>query len=501
MARVLTPQCGGLSPLVSGRRSPRPSWPTTARSAGPWSSDRPGTRSGSGCRPRWTPGSRRPGAENAYFPLFIPETYLQREAEHVEGFTPELAVVTHGGGKELEEPVVVRPTSETVIGEFMAKWIDSYRDLPLLLNQWANVVRWELRPRLLPAHHRVPLAGGPHRARHRGGRPRLRPQDPARGLRGLHGQRARPCRWWSAARPRGSASPAPPARYTLEGDDGRRQGAADGHLATSWGRTSPRPSTSTTPRPSGEQEYCLDDLVGHLDPDARRPDHVPRRRQRAAGAAAAGARSRRTSWWSRTARASPRRRPSCATRCARRGPGRARRPGRHPVRPPRGRRRAQGLSRSGSRSGPRDLAAGNAVAGPAAPTAEDPDAGRATWSTAVLAALDADQQAAVRRGAGRAARPRTVDVTTLAEAIEAAATGWARLPWSAVGVRGRGQGERARRHRALPGPRRRLGARLRGRAGPGRHPGPRLLSRPSPHASRRLPGGSLRRQEGHLPDA
>ena len=88
------------------------------------------------------------GAENAYFPLFIPESYLQREAEHVEGFSPELAVVTVAGGKDLEEPVVVRPTSETVIGEFMAKWVQSYRDLPLLLNQWANVVRWELRPRV-----------------------------------------------------------------------------------------------------------------------------------------------------------------------------------------------------------------------------------------------------------------------------------------------------------------------------------------------------------------
>jgi prolyl-tRNA synthetase len=88
------------------------------------------------------------GAKNAYFPLFIPESYFSREAEHVEGFSPELAVVTHAGGEELAEPVVVRPTSETVIGEFMAKWIQSYRDLPLLLNQWANVVRWELRPRL-----------------------------------------------------------------------------------------------------------------------------------------------------------------------------------------------------------------------------------------------------------------------------------------------------------------------------------------------------------------
>jgi prolyl-tRNA synthetase len=88
------------------------------------------------------------GAENAYFPLLIPESYLRREADHVEGFSPELAVVTHGGGKPLDEPVVIRPTSETVIGEFMAKWIQSYRDLPLLLNQWCNVLRWEMRTRL-----------------------------------------------------------------------------------------------------------------------------------------------------------------------------------------------------------------------------------------------------------------------------------------------------------------------------------------------------------------
>jgi prolyl-tRNA synthetase len=88
------------------------------------------------------------GADNCAFPLFIPQSYLTREAEHVEGFSPELAVVTHAGGKDLEEPLVVRPTSETVVGEYMAKWIQSYRDLPLLLNLWNNVVRWELRPRL-----------------------------------------------------------------------------------------------------------------------------------------------------------------------------------------------------------------------------------------------------------------------------------------------------------------------------------------------------------------
>lgn len=88
------------------------------------------------------------GHQNAYFPLLIPQSYLQREAEHVEGFAPELFTVTHAGGKELEEPLVIRPTSETIIGEMMAKWISSHRDLPLLLNQWANVLRFEMRPRM-----------------------------------------------------------------------------------------------------------------------------------------------------------------------------------------------------------------------------------------------------------------------------------------------------------------------------------------------------------------
>jgi len=87
------------------------------------------------------------GHKNAIFPLLIPESFLKKEAEHVEGFAPELAVVTHAGGKELAEPLVVRPTSETIIHYMFAQWIKSYRDLPLLINQWANVVRWEMRPR------------------------------------------------------------------------------------------------------------------------------------------------------------------------------------------------------------------------------------------------------------------------------------------------------------------------------------------------------------------
>jgi prolyl-tRNA synthetase len=138
------------------------------------------------------------GAANAYFPLLIPESYLRREAEHVEGFSPELAVVTIGGGKQLEEPLVVRPTSETVIGESMARWIESYRDLPLLLNQWSNVVRWELRTRLF-LRLRGRAGQCPEHAGCRG------PENRAGTLRGCH------------------------VDLHARGDDGRRESAPDGH--------------------------------------------------------------------------------------------------------------------------------------------------------------------------------------------------------------------------------------------------------------------------------
>ncbi len=88
------------------------------------------------------------GHQNALFPMLIPMSFLQKEAQHVEGFSPELAVVTHGGGKKLEEPLVVRPTSETIIGYMYSKWVRSYRDLPILINQWGSVLRWEMRTRL-----------------------------------------------------------------------------------------------------------------------------------------------------------------------------------------------------------------------------------------------------------------------------------------------------------------------------------------------------------------
>lgn len=88
------------------------------------------------------------GVENAYFPLLIPESFIAREKKHVAGFSPELAVVTHGGGKKLAEPLVIRPTSETIIYDAFSRWIHSHRDLPMEINQWANVVRWEMRPRM-----------------------------------------------------------------------------------------------------------------------------------------------------------------------------------------------------------------------------------------------------------------------------------------------------------------------------------------------------------------
>ncbi|MDR0653483.1 MAG: proline--tRNA ligase [Synergistaceae bacterium] len=93
-------------------------------------------------------GFKETGHVNAYFPLLIPNSFMEREAQHVEGFAPECAVVTHAGGEELEEPFVIRPTSETVIGHMYSQWVQSWRDLPILINQWCNVMRWEKRPRL-----------------------------------------------------------------------------------------------------------------------------------------------------------------------------------------------------------------------------------------------------------------------------------------------------------------------------------------------------------------
>ena len=169
------------------------------------------------------------GHENAYFPLFIPMSFLEKEAEHVEGFAKECAVVTHhrleAGPRrvacgphpsaKLEEPLIVRPTSETIIGATFARWVQSYRDLPILINQWANVVRWETAHADVPPHGRVPLAGGAHRARHaRGGQEETR-QD-ARRLRRLRRATRWRCRSSTGEKTAGERFPGAVATYCIE---------------------------------------------------------------------------------------------------------------------------------------------------------------------------------------------------------------------------------------------------------------------------------------------
>ncbi len=225
------------------------------------------------------------GVPNAYFPLFIPESYLHREAAHVEGFSPELAVVTIGGGKVLDEPVVVRPTSETIINHYFAKWIQSYRDLPYLINQWANVVRWELRPRLFLRTTEFLWQEG-HTAHATETEAReFALGHPPRRLRGLHGQRAR------HSHPDG---PQDRARALLgchhdldvRGHDARRQGAADGDepRARSELRPGVQHHVSRRVRP---RDPRLADVVGCVVAAHGRIGHGPRRRRRAATSTAA----------------------------------------------------------------------------------------------------------------------------------------------------------------------------------------------------------------------
>ena len=116
------------------------------------------------------------GHRNAYFPMLIPESFFQKEKEHVEGFNPELPWVTEAAGEKLEERSALRPTSETMIGHMYSQWIHSHRDLPVLINQWANVFRWEKRTHALSANLRISLAGRTYRPCHRGGSP---PRDDA----------------------------------------------------------------------------------------------------------------------------------------------------------------------------------------------------------------------------------------------------------------------------------------------------------------------------------
>jgi prolyl-tRNA synthetase len=371
------------------------------------------------------------GAQNAYFPLFIPESYLHREAEHVEGFSPELAVVTHGGGKQLAEPVVVRPTSETVIGEFMAKWVDSYRDLPLLLNQWANVVRWEMRPRIFLRTSEFLWQEG-----HTAHATEADARDYARRI--LHEvyedfmrhELAIPVlvgRKTIRERFAGATS-----TYTLEGmmGDGKALQMGTSH---ELGQNFARAFDIVFSSAEGRQEFAWTTswgtstrmlgglIMAHGDDNGLRvpPRVAPIQAyvmivKDGDGVAAEAGKLRdalrdagiRVGFDDRTDTAFGRR----AVDAELKG---------YPVR---------------IEVGPRDLAAGNVVVvrrvdGSKTPTPV------AEVASVVSAALDADQQALYDEALALR-ESRTSDVTTVDEAIEAAATGWACLPWSAVGVEG-----------------------------------------------------------------
>jgi prolyl-tRNA synthetase len=374
------------------------------------------------------------GAQNAYFPLFIPESYLRREAEHVEGFAPELAVVTHGGGKLLAEPVVVRPTSETVIGEFMAKWIDSYRDLPLLLNQWANVVRWELRPRVfLRTTEFLWQEGHTAHADEQDARAYARRilhevyEDFMVGVLGIPVLVGR-----KTARERFAGAT---STYTLEGmmGDGKAlqmgtshelgqnfarafdinfsgaSGARETAWTTSWG---------TSTRMLGGLIMCHGDDDGLRVPPRLAPVQaylMVVKDGPGVAEAAATLRDRlremgiRVALDDRVDTAFGRR----AVDAELKG---------YPVR---------------VEIGPRDLAAGNVVlvrrvdgSKTATPVGQLPEA--------VATALDADQKALYDAALARRL-DHTVEVSTVDEAIEASGSGWARLPWAVVGVDGERQ--------------------------------------------------------------
>ncbi|MDG4767219.1 proline--tRNA ligase [Solwaraspora sp. WMMD406] len=371
------------------------------------------------------------GAENAYFPLFIPESYLRREAEHVEGFSPELAVVTHGGGKQLAEPVVVRPTSETVIGEFMAKWVDSYRDLPLLLNQWANVVRWELRPRvflrtsefLWQEGHTAHVDEADARAYAR----RILHEVYEDFMVNVLGIPVLVGRKTARERFAGATS-----TYTLEGmmGDGKALQLGTSHeLGQNFARAFDITYTSAERTVEhawttswGVSTRMLGGLIMvHGDDDGLRvpPRLAPIQAYVMVVKAGDGVGEAATKL--RDALRDAGLRVALDDR----------------VDTPFGRRAVDAELKGYPvriEVGPRDLAAGNAVLVRRTDGSKTPVA-VADVVGAVRAALDADQQALYDQALALR-ESRTVQVGTLTDAIAAAATGWARVPWSAVGAAG-----------------------------------------------------------------
>ena len=226
------------------------------------------------------------GAENCAFPLFIPQSYLAREADHVEGFSHEFWTVTHGGGKELEEPLIVRPTSETVIGEYMGKWIQSYRDLPLLLNLWNNVTRYELRPRLFLRTTEFLWQEG-HTAHATGEDSNAYAEQILRDVYAdfmvnvlaipvLTGRKT------AAERFPGAINTL--ACEAMMGDGKALQMGTSHDLGQNFAKV----FDITYLDANGRHPALLDHVVGHLHPDGRRADHGPRRRRRPGGPAGPG---------------------------------------------------------------------------------------------------------------------------------------------------------------------------------------------------------------------
>ena len=379
------------------------------------------------------------GAENAYFPLFIPESYLRREAEHVEGFSPELAVVTHAGGKQLAEPVVVRPTSETVIGEFMGKWVSSYRDLPLLLNQWSNVVRWELRPRVfLRTSEFLWQEGHTAHATEADARAYARrilheayedfmvnvlAMPVVVGLKTAAERFAGATHTMTLEAMTGDGKALQMGTSHELGQNFSRAfdisySSASGSLEHAW-----TTSWGTSTRMLGGLIMCHGDDNGLRVPPRLAPvqAYVMVVKEDGSGVTEAAAKLRdalrdagiRAALDDRSDVAFGRR----AVDAELKG---------YPVR---------------VEVGPRDLAAGNAVLVRRRDGAKTPVALEAVV-TEVRSALETDQQALYDEA--RAARQaRTSDVLTLDNAIEAAATGWARIPWSAVGVEGEARANEA----------------------------------------------------------
>jgi prolyl-tRNA synthetase len=374
---------------------------------------------------------RAAGARNAYFPLVIPQSYLTKEAEHVEGFAPELAVVTHGGGRELDEPVVVRPTSETIVNDCFSRWVQSHRDLPLLVNQWANVVRWELRPRVFLRTTEFLWQEGhtAHATREeaRAYAARIHRDVYADFLRNVLAMDVVPGRKTARERFAGAVN-----TLTLEGmmGDGKALQLGTSH---ELGQNFARAFGTRYLSGEGRQEYVWQTswgattrLVGALvmmhgdDAGLRVPpalaatqvvvlavkdDPAVRAEVRAVGARLTEA-GLRVHVDERTGTPFGRRAVDWELKGV-------------PVR---------------VEIGPRDLAAGTAVlvrrlAGGKAPTHLD------ALPEAVSAALAEDQALLLAQARARR-EERTADVTSAEEAAEAAATGWARIPWAALGPEG-----------------------------------------------------------------